>query len=400
VRHISPAPSGRARRRPAYGVAGDSVPDCLAGSGCGAADRGDTDPGRDPGEPGVAAVSPAPPAAPQELDYAFLPLVSYAPETSVAIGGTVVLFDNRVVAKDAGPRQDDEVSLSFTATWLRQFVASIEALKYWKDGRYQLSGQTAAVRFPNRFWGVGNTTPEGTADTYTQDLLGLRLNFGVLVIERLYAGLSASGGLYGVADVNPGGAVDRYLAGRKHAGHLLGGGPFLRRDTRDDFIFPRKGSLTYLNVLASRRFLSSDYDYEIYELDQRNYLALGQRTVLAFEGYARWAPGQYVPLDDLSLLGGAARLRGYFEGRYRDRGYLMSQIEARVHLVWRASLAPFFAVGDVYRSLDAITLGHLKAAGGLGLRVNLKRERAFNLRVDYAQSSTSSAIYINLGEAF
>jgi len=348
----------------------------------------------------MAAATPPLPPAPQAVDYAFLPLVSYAPETSVAIGGTVVLFDNGVVAKDAGPRQDDEISLSFTATWLRQFVAAVEALKYWKDGRYQLSGQTAAVRFPNRFWGVGNTTAEAAGDTYTQELLGLRLNFGVLVVERLYAGMSVSGGLYGVGDVKPGGTVATYLAGRKHAGHLLGGGPFLRRDTRDDFIFPRKGSLTYLNMLASRRFLSSDYDYEIYELDQRNYLALGQRTVLAFEGYARWAPGQYIPIDDLSLLGGAARLRGYFEGRYRDRGYLMSQLEVRVHVAWRASLAPFFAVGDVYRSLGAVTLAHLKAAGGLGLRVNLKKEREFNLRVDYAQSSTSSAIYINLGEAF
>jgi outer membrane protein assembly factor BamA len=203
-----------------------------------------------------------------------------------------------------------------------------------------------------------------------------------------------------VGDVIPGGAVDTYLAGRKHAGHLMGGGPFLKRDTRDDFIFPRRGSFSLLNVLASRRFVTSDYDYEIYELDQRNYFALGQRTVLAFEGYARYAPGRYIPLDDLSALGGAARLRGYFEGRYRDRAYLMSQLELRVYLVWRASLAPFFAAGDVFPSLDAITLSHLKAAGGLGLRINLKKERAFNLRVDYAQSSTSSGIYINLGEAF
>lgn len=349
--------------------------------------------------PGLAALAPLPPP-PTPLDYAILPIVSYAPETSIAVGANAVLFENDVVPQEAGPRQDDEVSLSVTATWRRQFVAAIEGLKYWKDGRYQLSGQTAALSFPNRFWGVGNTTLEDQGDTYTQEFAGLRLNLGMLLVERLYGGVSMSGGFYGVSGVNPGQAVEAYLAGRRHSGFLLGGGPFLKRDTRDDFIFPRRGGLTSLSLLASRRLLGSDYDYEIFELDQRNYLALGQRTVLAFEGYARWARGRHIPLDDLSALGGAARLRGYFEGRYRDRAYLMSQVEVRVYLVWRASLAPFFAAGDVYPGLDAITLSHLKAAGGLGLRINLKKERELNLRIDYAQASNSSGLYINLGEAF
>jgi hypothetical protein len=346
----------------------------------------------------AAATAPLPP--PASLDYAILPLVSYAPETSIAIGANAVLFENDAVSVAAGPRQDDEISLSLTATWRRQFVAAVEGLKYWKDGRYQLSGLTGVLRFPNRFWGVGNRTPEQAGDTYTQELVALRLNFGVLIVERLYAGVSVSGGLYGVSGGMAGGPVETYLAGRKRSGRLLGGGPFVKRDTRDDFIFPRRGSLTSLGMVASRRLVGSDYDYEIYELDQRNYLALGRRTVLAWEGYARYSPGQHIPLDDLSALGGATRLRGYFEGRYRDRAYLMSQVELRVYLVWRASLAPFVAAGDVYPDLGSITLRHLKAAAGLGLRINLKKEREFNLRIDYAQASGSSALYVNLGEAF
>jgi hemolysin activation/secretion protein len=146
--------------------------------------------------------------------------------------------------------------------------------------------------------------------------------------------------------------------------------------------------------------VGSDYDYDIYEFDQRNYLALGRRLVLAFEGYGRWARGGFVPLDDLSALGGATRLRGFFEGRYRDRLYLMSQLELRVHVAWRLSAAPFVAIGDVYSRFASVTLDSFKPAGGLGLRVNIKRERQLNVRLDFAMSSTSSGLYLGLGEAF
>jgi outer membrane protein assembly factor BamA len=347
----------------------------------------------------VTASDPAA-TVPKAWDLGVLPIVAYAPETSLALGASAVVFGNEAMAGDAGPRHDDQLALSVTGTLRQQFFATIDGLTYWRQERFQLGVQGGAGHFPNRFWGVGNDSADAAEDLYTQSVAALRVNFGVRVLSDVYAGFGVSGGFYGTGDVGPGGAVEAYLTGRKRAGHLIGGGPFLKRDTRDDFIFPRSGALSAFSALISRAAVGSDYDYDIYEFDQRNYLALGRRLVLAFEGYGRWARGGFVPLDDLSALGGATRLRGFFEGRYRDRLYLMSQLELRVHVAWRLSAAPFVAIGDVYSRFASVTLDSFKPAGGLGLRVNIKRERQLNVRLDFAMSSTSSGLYLGLGEAF
>src|SRR5262249_51727112 len=149
-------------------------------------------------------------------------------------------------------------------------------------------------------------------------------------------------------------------------------GPILKRDTRDDAMGPHHGSLTQASAVFSRRGAGSDYGFDVYEVDQRTYVALGARTVLALEGYGRLGRGD-VPLDELSALGGSSRLRGYFEGRFRDNLYLTAQLEWRIRVVWRLSAAPFAAAGNVFPGLGAVTVTGLKAAGGLGLRVNLKK---------------------------
>ena len=107
-----------------------------------------------------------------------------------------------------------------------------------------------------------------------------------------------------------------------------------------------------------------------------------------------------MPLAELPALGGASRLRGYFQGRYRDHVYLMAQAEWRVRIYERFGLAPFAGVGNVFPSVSAIALERIKYAGGLSLRFNLKKERDLNVHLDVAKSPISSGIYLNMGEAF
>jgi hypothetical protein len=78
----------------------------------------------------------------------------------------------------------------------------------------------------------------------------------------------------------------------------------------------------------------------------------------------------------------------------------MGQAEWRVRVVGRFSLAPFGGVGNVFSSPSAVSLEHPKAAGGLSVRFNLKKERDFNVHLDVAKSPTSSGLYLNMGEAF
>src|SRR5262249_8861606 len=66
------------------------------------------------------------------------------------------------------------------------------------------------------------------------------------------------------------------------------------------------------------------------ELTHKAFVPVGSWSVLAMEAYGLYTPGD-VPLGELPALGGSSRLRGYFQGRYRDHLYLTGQVEWRIH---------------------------------------------------------------------
>jgi hypothetical protein len=101
----------------------------------------------------------------------------------------------------------------------------------------------------------------------------------------------------------------------------------------------------------------------------------------------------------LPALGGSLRLRGYFQGRYRDKVYIMGQAEWRVPLFWRLGAAVFGAVGDVAADIDDVSARHPKTAGGAGLRLNVGRPNPLNIRVDAAVAPGAFNVYLAIGEA-
>jgi hypothetical protein len=330
-------------------------------------------------------------------DYAALPILFYAPETSLGLAAGFTVFDDSPVPPDR-PRRDDQVSVVFQGTLRKQYGVSVEGTKYWRDGRYKLEEAPVTLRFPNYFWGIGNDTPEDARDLYTMAVTQARTTFTTRIWEEIYLGEGVNLGYYRTDDVSAGNSVAQYLTTHPAAGVLFGGGPVLRRDTRDDAMGPHRGSFTSLSTTFYRKGLLSDFTYQIWEVDERVYVPLG-KSVLGLQAYGRYAGGQ-PPLDEMSALGGGSRLRGYFEGRYRDRLYLMAQAEWRVRVWKRLSLAPFGAVGNVFPSFAAITADDPKVAGGVGVRVSLKQERDVNIRLDLAVSPISTGVYLNMGEAF
>jgi hypothetical protein len=355
--------------------------------------------------PPVVAPPSAPPVAetsmskpPTRWDWAVFPVVFYAPETSLGFSGSAAVFDD-TPRPPGEQRRDDTAILGVQATLRKQYQVTLSITKFWDEARYQLTEDAAAVRYPNAFWGVGNDTPESANEPFTQSGAVSRVTFAGRLVEQLYLGAALSTGWYEVYGQMPGGGVDEYVRTSPATGGAVGVGPIFRRDTRDDALGAHHGSLTTFSSTFFPRALGGAYSYSFHEFDQRSQFSLGTRTVLAVEGYAGWAPGQ-VPLPELPGLGGSSRLRGYYQGRYRDHLYMMAQAEWRVRVVGRFSLAPFGGVGNVFSSPTAISLERPKAAGGLSVRFNLKKDRDLNVHLDVAKSPTSSGIYLNMGEAF
>lgn len=102
---------------------------------------------------------------------------------------------------------------------------------------------------------------------------------------------------------------------------------------------------------------------------------------------------------DTGKLGSGEMMRGYLEGRFRDRQHLALQAEYRAPLFWRVGGVAFASVGNVGRSLNAELLSAPKPAAGAGLRVAPVKDAPVNIRLDVAYGSDLS-FSLNVGEAF
>src|SRR5215471_4553323 len=107
--------------------------------------------------PSGAAPQPATPGS--RWDWALLPLVFYAPETSLGVAFGIGIYDDTPGPPDK-PRRDDSASLLFQGTLKKQFSVAFSGVKFWHAGDDQLTEDIALVHFPNVFWGVGNDTTE------------------------------------------------------------------------------------------------------------------------------------------------------------------------------------------------------------------------------------------------
>jgi hypothetical protein len=332
-------------------------------------------------------------------DWAAFPIVFYAPETSLGFAAGVAFFDDSPKPRDR-PRLDDNIALSVQGTLKKQFALGVSLAKYFDDDRYQLTEDATLASLPAVYWGLGNDTPETASESFTQRGAVSRLTFTSRVVEALFVGAGISAGFYDIDSIAAGGVASYAVTqAAPERGGAVGVGPVLRRDTRDDAMGAHSGSLTVASATFFPSFLGGAYRYEYYELDQRTHVSIGARSVLAMAAYGAWAPG-HVPLSELPALGGSQRMRGYYLGRFRDHLYVMGQLEWRVRVVGRFSVAPFAGVGNVFSSLSAMSFDHTKVAGGLALRLNLKKERDLNVHLDIAKSPISSGLYLNLGEAF
>ncbi|TVR50427.1 MAG: hypothetical protein EA421_17170 [Gemmatimonadales bacterium] len=180
-------------------------------------------------------------------------------------------------------------------------------------------------------------------------------------------------------------------------GNWLGLGALATYDTRDHVVNPGMGVHVELSALAFPEALGTT-GYRKVVLDARRFLPLRSGSTVAFRTYLEGSGGD-VPVLLLPSLGGRGRLRGYYEGRLRDRVAGAAQGELRFPLWRRFGGVAFAEVGQVGPGLGDLVLGRIERSAGAGLRFRLGQESA-RIRADFAVGRRGSGLYLTIGEAF
>ncbi len=107
-----------------------------------------------------------------------------------------------------------------------------------------------------------------------------------------------------------------------------------------------------------------------------------------------------VPFQDMAWFGGGIRGRGYYNGRYIDSQMYSLQLEYRMRLHPKWSIAFFGSGGEVAaNSREYFSDFHFSFGGGIRFKP-LKKNPTI-LRLDYGKGAgTSSGIYFGINEAF
>jgi|GEM_PF-979703 len=364
--------------------------------------------GRDPCRKGFLGLRkrPAYCAESRKPEYAFLPAIFVQKETGL---GFAVFNELLFYTHPTDKVQPSRVSLTLTVTARRQFISRIPTVLYFQKDDYVVDGYVDFRIYPNRYYGIGNES-DWNYQVYREDVISTYYEFRRRIVDQLYGGLVWN--LRAALDVEPGDSFDdqgkpseapedALLEDEQPDGwqkNLNNGlGLELVYDGRDDIFYPRNGGFYRAQAVGYSKVLGGDYGYVLFDLDARYFIQLFGDHVLALQLLSQHRTGSDVPFSSMGELGGPRQMRGFYQGRNRDKHYLTTQVEYRFPIYKRLGGATFASLGEVYGT-DPFSWDRMRWSLGGGLRMRFG-ERIY-MRVDGGGSLHTGALIFAGGQTF
>ncbi|MDO4512192.1 MAG: BamA/TamA family outer membrane protein [Bacteroidales bacterium] len=167
-------------------------------------------------------------------------------------------------------------------------------------------------------------------------------------------------------------------------------------DTRDMITDAKTGCYLYLGQTFRPKFLWNHYAFSTTDIKASYYRPLWRDCTLAADFSAMFNFGN-PSWAKMAQIGDTHRMRGYYQGRYRDKHMLTAQVEFRQHIWRRNGIVVWLGCGNVFH--DAKSFKHILPNYGIGYRFAFRRR--MNIRLDYGfGKSGQTGFMFSLNEAF
>ena len=174
-------------------------------------------------------------------------------------------------------------------------------------------------------------------------------------------------------------------------------GAMINYDTRDNLTAPKRGVNLSLKQRYYGKWMGNTYAFSSTELVAAWYTGVWKDCTMALQYHTKITYGN-TPWGLLASMGGSRNMRGYYEGRYRDKGEMDFTAELRQRVYKRIGVVAWGGVGEVFPRLSAINIHHLLPNYGFGLRWEFKKN--VNVRFDMGFGKNQSSFVFNINEAF
>lgn len=326
------------------------------------------------------------------------PVISSSIETGFSFGA-VGSLTFRPARKDTNTRTSNLQALVLYST-KKQLVTAINGSQYFKKESYILNEQFSYSSFPDKFWGLGNQSPESAVEPYKYQQYYIYLHLLRKIAPNFFIGAIFENQKVWHLSYLAGGVFDKQQVIGRNGYHVSGLGNSITYDSRNNAFAPDKGFFGQFSYNHFSKFLGSEFVYTNFVLDLRKYWAVSANKVLAMQLFSFNNTGD-VPLRSLASFGGANKMRGYYDGRFKDYDLLVLQSEFRFPVYKRFSAVVFGGTGTVGRTFADYSLRDLKYSYGGGLRIAVNKKEKLNIRLDYGiGQGNNNGFYLQLGEAF
>lgn len=325
------------------------------------------------------------------------PVIYYTPETRWAFGiAGVTTFR---FPSDSASVKKSSFQLGFAYTQNNQVLFYLPYRLYFQNEKFLSFGELGYYKYNYFFFGMGNGQPKDFSENYGVNYPRVRINILRKILPNAYLGIK-----YWFEDFK---IIERETKGELIVGNITGSsggitsgaGAIFLCDTRDNIFYPSRGEYTEVSLQHFGKEIGSDFDYLRFTMDANKYFSFTKNQILAVNFFSETISGN-PPFNQMALLGGTKRMRGYYEGRYRDRNILVLQTEYRVHLFWRLGAVVFAGYGGVADKIINYSISNFKYTYGGGLRFLLDKNQKINLRLDAAFGKETKGYYLTIGEAF
>ena len=329
--------------------------------------------------------------------FSGFPVAYYTPETKLAAGGFgAYTFYNK---NDSNQKYPSQIQIGAAYTFNKQLLIYFPFRIYTKHSNFTAYGEAGYYKYSYFFYGIGNNQPNDYKELYKVNFPRIRINLLKKVAPNLFIGVRYWLEDYKIKETEPGKQLaSGTIPGTKN-NFISGIGPAFNFDSRDNIFSPSKGLFVDGGIQLYGKGTGSNYRYNRYTADASFFISNRRKNVYAFNLFGDFLAGDVIPFNQLALMGGNKKMRGYYEGRYRDKDLIALAGEFRFHIYKRFGAVTFANAGAVNDKLKYI-FTHIRTSIGVGARYALNKSEKLNIRLDAAFAKNSSGLYFTIGEAF
>ena len=330
----------------------------------------------------------------KKFDFSIIGGPHYSTDTKLGLG-LVAAGLYRIDRSDL-TLPPSNVSLFGDVSTVGFYMLGVRGTNIFPSDKYRMDYTVHFYSFPCYYWGMGYENGSKSENKSEMDRwqMQIKTNFLFRVAEHFYVGPMASFDYIKASDMER----PDLLEGMDAKTSSLGVGFSLVYDSRDVLTNPHTGYYVNLSQCFRPRFLGNDYCFSSTELRASTYKSVWNGGLLAAEIRTQFNFGN-PSWGMMAKLGNSNSMRGYYEGRYRDKHKMEGQLELRQHVWKRNGVVAWVGLGTVFDKFSAIRSDRLLPNYGIGYRWEFKKN--VNVRLDYGFGrSGQSGFMFNINEAF